>query len=71
MKNIYVVVCKQINGKYWAVADKIHVNVNLVAEIARRGAECVHLCENRQSAKELADYWNKCYINNCTSIFLN
>lgn len=71
MKNIYVVVCRSINGKNWAVADKIHINVNLAAEIDRWGAECVHLCENRQSAKALADYWNKCYINNGTSIFLN
>ena len=70
MKNIYIAIQTEENGKYYAFADAIRMGENLKAHIERhKNANIFHLCESRKQAEETAARWNATYKANGTYLF--
>lgn len=69
MKNIYIVIQQEENGKYYAFADSIRTGENLKPFIERYNSKIFHLCENRKQAEETAARWNAVYKLNKNYMF--
>ena len=70
MKNIFVVVVTEEDGKYYAIADTIHTGQNIIPIMQRyKDAVIIHLCETRRQADDLAFAWNNDYKRNGTYLF--
>lgn len=68
MKKIFVVFAVEENGKYYAYADTIKTNENLIYHINRANCIVCHLCETRKQADIVAKRWNEEYRANGTYI---
>jgi len=66
MKMIFVVCVYVADGKRRAFAETIKTGQNLKSIQGLCNADCIHLCESRKQADDIARAWNDSYRRNGT-----
>lgn len=69
MKNLYLVITIQENGRRYAYAHKQSYNNNLLNLANIKGVEFVAPCETLKKAKATAESWNAAYKANNQYLF--
>ena len=69
MKNFYLAVTIEQDGKYFSTVEKVGTNDNIVAFMQKRNYRYGHICESKKKAEELAEFWNASYKANGTYLF--
>lgn len=69
MKNHYIAIQIEENGKYYAYAIKATESDNLLSKLAVTNIISANICDTKKRAEELVTFWNDCYKQNGTYIF--
>lgn len=69
MKNYYIVVTIEQDGKYFSYVVKHPENYNLLATLTIKNITGASLFPTKKKAVEIADFWNDCYKKNGTYLF--
>ena len=69
MKNTYIAVTVQENGKYYAYAVPVSGSDNLLSRLAIKGITHANICENKKETAQVVEMWNASYKDNGTYMF--
>lgn len=69
MKNSFVAVSVQEDGKYYAYMVKISESDNALSRLAIKGIVHANIFTTKKKAEEAVDCWNECYRINGTYMF--
>lgn len=69
MKNFYVALQIEENGKYYAYAEKISENDNLLAKLSIKNLVTANICETKKKAEEVTTLWNDSHKTNGRYMF--
>ena len=68
MKNFYLAVTIEKNGKYYSTIERVSTSDNVVSFMQRKNYKYVNICESKKKAEDLAESWNDSY--KATGIYL-
>lgn len=69
MKNFYIAVNIEEEGKMFADVIKTNSDNNLLSELAIKNIVSANICETKSEAVKLVEHWNNCYKANGTYLF--
>ncbi len=70
MRNKYLAVSTTENEKHVAFDVKVSENENLVSAMAGiKNLTTAQICETKDKAQDLSDFWNECYRKNGTHMY--
>lgn len=69
MKNFYVAIQIGENGKYYAYAEKLNDNDNLLSKLNIKNIATANICETRKKAAEIVNMWNEAHKANGRYMF--
>lgn len=71
MKNFYIAVSIDENGKKYAHIMKVNTHENLVNRLNTIRPEIAQICTTKKEAVQHVQHWNACYIANGEHLFDN
>ena len=69
MKNIYIAITIQENGKYYACAVPVSTSDNLLSRLNIKGITHANMCQTKKEAAQIVELWNSSYKGNGTYLF--
>lgn len=69
MKNFYVAIQIEENGKYYAYAEKVNDNDNLLSRLSIKNIVTANICETKKKAAEIVNMWNESHKANGRYMF--
>ena len=69
MKNYYIAVQIEEDGKLYAYALKVNTMDNLLSKLEINNIVVANLCDTKKKAEELVNLWNESFKSNKTYLF--